>query len=912
MPKDLFGDYLDAPANAVSATAKVPNVQPKIHNVPYKIAIIGEAPGNDEVQQGRPFVGYSGKDLDRFLSRFNILRDACFVGNICQHQPSSNRISHFDWSGPEIQGGLLKLKSDLQLFRPNIILLLGGSALHAFKSPNHVPGKRKKGKEIVFAYPNSISDWRGSFFESHMDAPLPGVKCIASYHPAACMRQYEWTPLLMMDISRCMQDATFADIRVPQRRLQVELSFERIIYNLDQIIQHKPKVGTDIEGYWNAWSCISFAPQPSEAFIVPFTHMDGTSLWSVDEEVEIVWRVAKILSDPTIEKVWQNGLYDRFCTQYGYSIVVRGRSSDIMLKHWEIYCELEKALGVQCSIHTREPFYKSDRKTNSREIFWQYCCKDSAVTIEIDAKIEKYSTFTQAARQHYEFNLVLLNPLLYMELRGIKYSKEAAAKRLEEVEQTIYELQYKLDQVTGFGIKSADKVLLRAQLRSVMCYKNDSSRVKKGYEKDFDINMRTLLGEGSLLEWELGRLSTAMEVNFNTKGQEVKEFLYGTLGLPKQTDPISGAITADYEALLTCSKKSSHPAIRLIIDIGELRTRAQMLRIETDPDGRVRSSYNEVGSETGRITSSTSPTGSGYNLQTIPDENELKPPGHHLYRGMRDLLVADDGCYLGKCDLKGADGWTVGANLAALGDSTMLDDLLYGLKPAQILCFARRHGPSSIIGKSRPELAELCKEVKKSDWDYFAYKQCIWGFCYLMGVRKACQHVFNVSEGTVTVKEEDMQQAQTMLFRRYNIQLWHKATEKRLASQPYPPKLTSPSGHTRMFFGRKADILGEALADEPQEVTTYATNMAVYDCWTDPENRYVVDGKVKLRVEPMHQVHDEFLSQFRIEDLEWAKKKYKQWFNHTIRIAGIDVVIPYDGAYGVNWAMDSSSKVGSI
>lgn len=457
-----------------------------------------------------------------------------------------------------------------------------------------------------------------------------------------------------------------------------------------------------------------------------------------------------------------------------------------------------------------------------------------------------------------------------------------------------------------------------------MCFKNDPSKIKADYtgeckKGDYDLNMRTLLGEFPLTPMELGRLSSHLGVHLNTKGADLKNYLYHKLSLPIQYDPQTEAVTTDYEALLTLRKKSNHPSLPLIIDIGELRTRAQMLTISTDSDGRVRCGYNEVGSETGRVTCYTSPTGSGYALQTIPDENELKPVDSPLHTGMRDLLMADDGCYLAKCDLKGADGWTIGANLAALGNTTMLDDLRFGLKPANILCYGRRHGPASITGKSREELLTLCSEVKKSDWDYFAYKQCIWGFCYFMGVRKACQHVFNLSEGAVVVPESDMQLAKDMLFNRYNISLLHKAIEKRISSQPYPPQLVSPSGHIRKFFGRAQDVLGEWIAHEPQSVTTYATNMAVYNLWTDPENRQYRDKtdhmrscSCSLRIEPMHQVHDEMLVQFRKEDLEWAKAKIRQYFNNPIRIAGIEITIPYSGSYGVNWAMDKQSMKGEI
>jgi uracil-DNA glycosylase family 4 len=917
MPNHQFDDPLNETAESFSST-KVPNQKPKITNVPYRLAIIGEAPGKDEAEQGKPFVGFSGKELDKFLSRYNILREACFIGNICQVRPMANKIATFEWKGDEIQGGLQVLQRELSEFKPNVILLLGGSAFHAFKNPHLVPGRAKSKKETLFKFPESISDWRGSFFYAHGESPAPGVKCIASYHPAFCLRSYEYTPMLMMDIGRAYADAKFPEIIHPKRNIHVEYSYERVIEHLDWTITNKPKIGADIEGWWNAWSCISFAKSPEDVYIVPFTNMDGSNLWSEEEEYQIFKRVVQILSDPLTPKVWQNGLYDRWATQYGYGIVTRGRSDDIMLKHWELYCELEKGLSVQTSIYTKESYYKSDRQTNDRETFWTYCCKDSAVTIEIDGRVDKM--LQPSSRKHYEFNNTVLNALLYIELRGIKYNHEEAKKRSIEVERSICELQYELDLAASmvseepFGLPITSKQMLRALVRDVMCYKRDSSIVKEDFKDVFPICMSMLEGDSPLEKWQKGFLSIALKLNLNIKGGALKTYLYTSLGLPEQLDPKTESVTTDYEALITLRKKfpQYEKELTLIIDIGELRTRYQMLQITTDPDGRVRAGYNIVGSETGRVTCYTSPTGSGYSLQTIPDENELKPVGHHLRNGMRDLLTADPDCYIAKCDLKGADGWTIGANLAALGDSTMLDDLRYGLKPAQILCFASRHGAASISGKSREQLSELCKEVKKSDWDYFAGKQCIWGFCYGMGVRKAVQHVFNVSEGTVLTSEADMQKLKDMLFKRYGIERWHKACQEKINRQPYPPQMITPSGQIRKFFGRKADVLGEWLATEPQIVTTFATNSAMYNLWMDPENRYKENGRTKLIVEPIHQVHDEMVIQFRKEHLDFTLRKVRQWFNNPITIAGIQLTIPYDGSYGTNWAMNEHSKVGSI
>jgi hypothetical protein len=94
------------------------------------------------------------------------------------------------------------------------------------------------------------------------------------------------------------------------------------------------------------------------------------------------------------------------------------------------------------------------------------------------------------------------------------------------------------------------------------------------------------------------------------------------------------------------------------------------------------------------------------------------------------------------------------------------------------------------------------------------------------------------------------------------------------------------------------DTVKEFLAHEPQSNTTWATNMAMLNLWNDPENRHP-DGS--LIIEPLHQVHDALCGQFPIDYTEWARTKIRSYFNNTLTIAGFDVVIPFDGAYGPSW-----------
>lgn len=295
------------------------------------------------------------------------------------------------------------------------------------------------------------------------------------------------------------------------------------------------------------------------------------------------------------------------------------------------------------------------------------------------------------------------------------------------------------------------------------------------------------------------------------------------------------------------------------------------------------------------------PTKVGTNLQTVPDDWPMENPDHPLAQGMRDLFMADDGYDMFQCDLKGSDGYTIGANLKALGDSTMLDDLNSGIKPAQVIAYMLANGVSSITGKSRAELRVLCETVDKKGWHYFVSKIGIWGCAYLMGSRRLAENIFIQSAGKINLSFKQAEDFKAAVFARYKLPLWHRSMQRKIDEQRYPFTLTGPNGFTRRFFGRRTEILGEALAHMPQVITTWATNLAIHKCWFDPANRIPKETGCALRVEPLHQVHDAFVGQFKHEDREWAIAAIARWFNNPIQIAGTTLIIPYTLSIGPTW-----------
>ena len=83
--------------------------------------LIGEAPGNQEDIEGKPFVGKSGQLLDKILETININRTNCYISNIIPWKPPGNR----NPTAEEINTCLPFIKKHIQLINPKILMLIG-------------------------------------------------------------------------------------------------------------------------------------------------------------------------------------------------------------------------------------------------------------------------------------------------------------------------------------------------------------------------------------------------------------------------------------------------------------------------------------------------------------------------------------------------------------------------------------------------------------------------------------------------------------------------------------------------------------------------------------------------------------------------------------------------------------------
>ena len=131
-----------------------------------KVMIIGEAPGADEDRIGKPFVGRSGQLLEKMLRAIGLSREEVYITNVLPWRPPGNRTP----TDGEVAVCLPFLRKQIDLIKPQIILLLGGSAANALLD-NTEP----------------ISKLRGRWLE-YTSTDKSKIAALASFHPAFLLR----------------------------------------------------------------------------------------------------------------------------------------------------------------------------------------------------------------------------------------------------------------------------------------------------------------------------------------------------------------------------------------------------------------------------------------------------------------------------------------------------------------------------------------------------------------------------------------------------------------------------------------------------------------------------------------------------------------------------------------------------
>ena len=333
----------------------------------YPIFILGEAWGADEAAIGLPFVGASGRELNRMLEEAEIDRASCYVSNVFNLQPQpTNDIKnlctdrkHSSVPMPELSKGqylqdqywpeVQRLWRELDEVRPNLIIALGNTALWA----------------TVGTY--GMRKLRGTITASTYGPK--GIKILPTYHPAAVLRDWSMRSVVVADLMKAKRQSTFPEVRRPKREIWIEPSLNHIeLFYRSYVLKTCKVLSADIETAGATQiTCVGFAPTRDRALVIPFVdnRKPDRSYWPTPELERQAWQwVARFLSHierPEIEVLGQNTLYDFNWLWTMLGITPKNYSRDTMLKHHAINPELEKGLGFLGSIYTDEPAWKTMR-----------------------------------------------------------------------------------------------------------------------------------------------------------------------------------------------------------------------------------------------------------------------------------------------------------------------------------------------------------------------------------------------------------------------------------------------------------------------------------------------------------------------------------------------------------------------
>ena len=562
-----------------------------------KIMIVGDAPGMREAFEGRPFIGNAGFELTRMLQEAGIPRTQCYLTYACKDLPPKNDIENFialkkkDITEahtqlhdklvlPPLAEVFQALQEEIEMIRPNVITALGNVALWTLT-------KRW-----------GLMKWRGSCLE--YENGLTGFHCkvIATYPPEAIFRVWSNRGIAVRDLRRARHESANRDYSIPDYRFIIRPTFGQVTDTLDSLLERLEsspdpvRLSVDIETRAGHTACVGIAWSAVDAICIPFMCVERQSgYWSFDEELEIQWKLYRLLSHRRAYVIGQNFLYD---AQYFYrwNFYIPNLRWDTMVGQHVCFSTMLKALDFLSSMYCEHHVYWKDEgkewnkgigTPEGEDQWWGYNCKDAVATYEISI-VEEANVKAMGLAKPAEFQQGMFGPILRTMNRGVRIDAQAQSILRKEYQARLNALQGDLDYLLGFPVNPRSPT-------------------------------------------------------------QISDLFYKVLGQKPITNRRTQAVSTDDEALQKLMTKEPllKPLVQNILDY-----RADSVRLSTfidvavDTDGRLRCMYNPAKVKTYRLASGENAFGTGTNFQNFPPD-------------LRALFIPDEGMEFFDIDLDSAD-----------------------------------------------------------------------------------------------------------------------------------------------------------------------------------------------------------------------------------------------------------------
>lgn len=838
-----------------------------------EVLLLGEAPGEHEVAQGKPFVGISGQILRRYCASVGL--DRVRFENVIEYKLKDNDVSALYHDGKkknlpsaELLAWHIDLRSRIKIINPKVIIACGETALRAITDYR------------------SIADTHSYVLDS-LDIPCP---IVAAYHPAFILRQPEnafWLKFALKKAKEVLDGAREASFT-----LDTSNNFEVIRKKMLEGLEEAAEICLDIETIKNRaeLTAFGFCFGNKKAYSVSRV---GDDALAPGEWETLVGLLGKFIAAPHIRKIGQNIMFDLMMLWQTNWFQPAGEIVDTMHMANLIYSDLKKSLKELARFYLYCPPWKGAWNTTGEKLRI-YNATDVIHTYRIAQRqyedLELLDLF-----KFYKQNTMAMFPLAFrLATKGIKVDEAARAAMSSEVSAALAPLRNAVKAwAIPFVPPAQKKKKKRDNIRDIEIT-GDLTAIPENERKKYYVAKSKDTKHG-LIAGKTYQKAYREEISFSNQAfnprssAQVKAVLVNAgVRLPKvkQQHTHEWNESTNEKALKKIIERNSDASdvltfVRnmLVIRHGE-KLLSSYCKAILDSDSRWRCSYNVEGTETGRSSTKKTPWGTGGNNQNIPR-------GGFLGVQFKRAFIPDEGKVFFQADQEQAEARVVAA---LAGCQTMLDLFAVGQD-------IHEYAAGTLLAEDMPELK------KRNLARYKLYRQ----------YAKIVNHGGNYNMGPATLAENALKdgidlsinQAKAFLKKRREIfpevYAWHEAIRAQLHKDR---TLWTPFGRRRIFFGKIDDNMHrEALAHIPQSTVPHVTNLM----WRWVAQRAsLFRGPNGYQPEVLQMGHDSLLIQldgdkeFGIEPFVihfLAAAKTLQFDCGTVK----DFNIPWDCATGTNW-----------
>ena len=553
--------------------------------------------------------GASGRFLKDNCKDIGINPDLTRMENLMQILPPKNDFSIFETKEnmPMLAESVNNLKLLIKRNRPTIVCTLGD------KSLRYITGN------------SVISKWQGHvLWSEELDC-----KIIPLYDPQTCFRQLyvekkqkpgQYKTLFQIGLKRVLKESSSRELPFPDTNYVSEPSGEQAIAILEDLYANANILSYDIETVGHCFmDCIGFSSDLHNGYCIPLYISNGSKMVPYHPSTSTlleVFRLVKQLLGSDIPKVAQNSQFDTVFLQHFYNIHVRNVVWDTLIAAHDLYCDLPKDLGSLIALYTDLPYHKYMIK-DDRHL---YNAMDALANIHIMEGEKKEFADLKTLDHFLSIPMAATKCLTQMQTLGVKVDENLRNSSIDR-ERYIQE-----DVITAL-----DRVFPKAF----------------GTDKKFPHK-------------------------FNPSSPQQKQKLfYGLLDCKRIYN--KGVLTTDDEALEKFAEKDKRKYVGLLCKACQKYKAAGTMAGKLSAplwNGRMCSSYDVTGTDTGRLSSSESIFDTGTNLQNLA-------PGVP-----RQMLISDEGEEFCIIDLWAAEAYTTALDA---GEPVLLDMLNRGVKIHQWL-----------------------------------------------------------------------------------------------------------------------------------------------------------------------------------------------------------------------------------